>query len=269
MKNVHLIAACGVGMASLAGMLREKGFRVTGSDANVYPADEHAAREPRHPALQPVRGGEHPGGRRPGGRRQRDLARQPGSGRGRPARPADALDAPGGGGIFHRGAGIDRRGRHAREDDHLIAGGVVPLRAGGRPVVPDRRRPAELPRELPDREGAALRHRGRRVRHRLFRQGAEVPPLPSEGRPADQHRVRPRRHLPGPLPCPRVVPQARGDPAARRAARRVRRLRGRRRGGGRGAVPGGLLRDAGRRAREGRRGRHEAGRSGGRGRPEG
>jgi len=37
MKNVHLIAACGVGMASLAGMLMEKGFRVTGSDANVYP----------------------------------------------------------------------------------------------------------------------------------------------------------------------------------------------------------------------------------------
>ncbi len=37
MKNVHLIAACGVGMASLAGMLKEKGCRVTGSDANVYP----------------------------------------------------------------------------------------------------------------------------------------------------------------------------------------------------------------------------------------
>jgi len=37
MKNAHLIAACGVGMASLAGMLKEKGFRVTGSDANVYP----------------------------------------------------------------------------------------------------------------------------------------------------------------------------------------------------------------------------------------
>ena len=37
MKNVHLIAACGVGMASLAGMLKERGFRVTGSDANVYP----------------------------------------------------------------------------------------------------------------------------------------------------------------------------------------------------------------------------------------
>ncbi|HZW36433.1 MAG TPA: Mur ligase domain-containing protein, partial [Candidatus Deferrimicrobiaceae bacterium] len=37
MTNVHLIAACGVGMASLAGMLMEKGFRVTGSDADVYP----------------------------------------------------------------------------------------------------------------------------------------------------------------------------------------------------------------------------------------
>jgi UDP-N-acetylmuramate: L-alanyl-gamma-D-glutamyl-meso-diaminopimelate ligase len=37
LKNVHLIAACGVGMASLAGMLKEKGFRVTGSDVNVYP----------------------------------------------------------------------------------------------------------------------------------------------------------------------------------------------------------------------------------------
>ena len=37
MRNVHLIAACGVGMGSLAGMLKEKGFRVTGSDANVYP----------------------------------------------------------------------------------------------------------------------------------------------------------------------------------------------------------------------------------------
>ncbi|HEY7585628.1 MAG TPA: Mur ligase domain-containing protein [Candidatus Deferrimicrobiaceae bacterium] len=37
MSTVHLIAVCGVGMASLAGMLKEKGFRVTGSDANVYP----------------------------------------------------------------------------------------------------------------------------------------------------------------------------------------------------------------------------------------
>src|SRR5581483_8839107 len=36
-KHVHLIGICGTAMASLAGMLQERGFRVTGSDAAVYP----------------------------------------------------------------------------------------------------------------------------------------------------------------------------------------------------------------------------------------
>jgi UDP-N-acetylmuramate: L-alanyl-gamma-D-glutamyl-meso-diaminopimelate ligase len=36
-KTIHLIGICGTGMGALAGMLVEKGFRVTGSDANVYP----------------------------------------------------------------------------------------------------------------------------------------------------------------------------------------------------------------------------------------
>jgi UDP-N-acetylmuramate: L-alanyl-gamma-D-glutamyl-meso-diaminopimelate ligase len=36
-RHVHLIAIAGVGMASLAGMLREAGHHVTGSDAGVYP----------------------------------------------------------------------------------------------------------------------------------------------------------------------------------------------------------------------------------------
>jgi len=35
--HVHLIAVCGVGMASLAGLLKSQGYRVTGSDQNVYP----------------------------------------------------------------------------------------------------------------------------------------------------------------------------------------------------------------------------------------
>jgi UDP-N-acetylmuramate: L-alanyl-gamma-D-glutamyl-meso-diaminopimelate ligase len=34
---VHLIAACGVGMSALAGLLRAAGHQVTGSDENVYP----------------------------------------------------------------------------------------------------------------------------------------------------------------------------------------------------------------------------------------
>lgn len=35
--RVHLIAACGVGMSALAGLLRAAGHDVTGSDENVYP----------------------------------------------------------------------------------------------------------------------------------------------------------------------------------------------------------------------------------------
>ncbi len=36
-KHIHLIGICGTAMASLAGMLRERGLLVTGSDAAAYP----------------------------------------------------------------------------------------------------------------------------------------------------------------------------------------------------------------------------------------
>jgi len=36
-RRVHLIGICGTAMAALAGMLKEQGFLVSGSDANVYP----------------------------------------------------------------------------------------------------------------------------------------------------------------------------------------------------------------------------------------
>ena len=36
-KHIHLIGICGTAMASLAGMLEQRGFRVTGSDAASYP----------------------------------------------------------------------------------------------------------------------------------------------------------------------------------------------------------------------------------------
>jgi len=35
--HIHLIAICGTAMGTLAGMLKAKGFRVSGSDENVYP----------------------------------------------------------------------------------------------------------------------------------------------------------------------------------------------------------------------------------------
>src|SRR5437660_2735407 len=36
-NHIHLIGICGTAMASLAGMLKQRGFRVTGSDAAAYP----------------------------------------------------------------------------------------------------------------------------------------------------------------------------------------------------------------------------------------
>ena len=36
-KHIHLIGICGTAMASLAGMLQQRGFRITGSDAAAYP----------------------------------------------------------------------------------------------------------------------------------------------------------------------------------------------------------------------------------------
>ena len=36
-KKIHLIAACGTGMGTLACMLQEAGYEVSGSDQNVYP----------------------------------------------------------------------------------------------------------------------------------------------------------------------------------------------------------------------------------------
>ena len=36
-KHIHLIGICGTAMASLAGMLKARNFKVTGSDQNIYP----------------------------------------------------------------------------------------------------------------------------------------------------------------------------------------------------------------------------------------
>ncbi len=37
LRTIHLIGVCGTGMASLAGMLKTRGYRVTGSDQQAYP----------------------------------------------------------------------------------------------------------------------------------------------------------------------------------------------------------------------------------------
>jgi len=36
-RHIHFMGICGTGMGALAGMFKDSGFKVTGSDANVYP----------------------------------------------------------------------------------------------------------------------------------------------------------------------------------------------------------------------------------------
>ncbi len=40
-RHIHLMGICGTGMASLAGILKEKGYSVSGSDQNIYPPMSH------------------------------------------------------------------------------------------------------------------------------------------------------------------------------------------------------------------------------------
>jgi UDP-N-acetylmuramate: L-alanyl-gamma-D-glutamyl-meso-diaminopimelate ligase len=52
-KHVHLIGICGTAMASLAGMLKQRGFRVTGSDRAAYPPMSVFLEELGVPVAQP------------------------------------------------------------------------------------------------------------------------------------------------------------------------------------------------------------------------
>ncbi len=52
-KHIHLIGICGTAMASLAGMLKERGFHVTGSDAAAYPPMSDFLRGLGIPVAQP------------------------------------------------------------------------------------------------------------------------------------------------------------------------------------------------------------------------
>ncbi len=52
-KHIHLIGICGTAMASLAGMLKQRGFHVTGSDAAAYPPMSDFLRQLDIPVAQP------------------------------------------------------------------------------------------------------------------------------------------------------------------------------------------------------------------------
>jgi UDP-N-acetylmuramate: L-alanyl-gamma-D-glutamyl-meso-diaminopimelate ligase len=52
-EHVHLIGICGTAMASLAGLLKQRGFHVTGSDAAAYPPMSDLLRAMQIPVAEP------------------------------------------------------------------------------------------------------------------------------------------------------------------------------------------------------------------------
>lgn len=50
--HIHLMGICGTGMSSLAGMLKQEGFKITGSDQNIYPPISHLLQDLSIPVLQ-------------------------------------------------------------------------------------------------------------------------------------------------------------------------------------------------------------------------
>lgn len=52
LHHIHLMGICGTGMASLAGILKEQGYQVTGSDQDIYPPMSHFLEAQSIPVLE-------------------------------------------------------------------------------------------------------------------------------------------------------------------------------------------------------------------------
>ena len=55
LDHIHLMGICGTGMSSLAGMLKQRGFKITGSDQNIYPPISHFLEDLSIPVLEGYR----------------------------------------------------------------------------------------------------------------------------------------------------------------------------------------------------------------------
>ena len=220
--HVHILGICGTFMGGIAAIARAAGFRVTGSDRNVYPPMSTQLRAlgieliegyeaaQLTPAPDDDRGRQRHDARHAGDRGACSIAACPiRSG----PRVAGARRCCASAGCW-RWPARTARPRPARmlawilEDAGLSPGFLI----GG---VPEN---FGLSARLGER--AVLRHRGRRVRHRVLRQAREVRALPAAHAGAEQSRVRSRRHLSGPRRDRAPVPPS----GAHRAGQRPHRL---------------------------------------------
>ena len=200
-RRIHLVGVAGTGMGSFAGMLKAAGYEVTGSDENVYPPMSDMLKAWGIPALTPYRP-ENLDAAKPDlviiGNVIRRVNPEATAVRER-GLPQMSFPAALGSLFLKRAHSVVVAGTHGKtttsslmahvlvaagRDPSFLVGGVTQNYSGNYRVG----------------KGAALRRRGRRVRHRLLGQGLQVPPLPAAHRHPHQRGVRPRGHLPGPAP---------------------------------------------------------------------
>ncbi len=185
-------------MATLAAMLRHKGLDVRGSDQDVYPPMSEFLAAEGIPALTRLPARAHHRRHRHRHRRQRDFEGQPRARGGTGSEDPVLLAAGSHSRALPLERAFDRHRRHAREDDHHVAGGLGADRRRTGPVGADRRNRPELRRswfQLPDREGPRFRDRRRRVRQRVLRQDGQVSEVSAGHRGHQQRGIRSRGHL--------------------------------------------------------------------------
>ena len=203
--HIHILGICGTFMGGLAALAREAGHKVTGCDANVYPP---MSDQLRALGIELIDGY---------GTDQVALAPDlfvigNAVSRGNPLMEAILDDG------LPYVSGPQWLAEHVLEGRHVLAvagthgkttttamlawildqAGLEPgFLVGG--VPRNFGVSARLGKTARRRRRAhAVRHRGRRVRHRVLRQAQQVRPLPPAHGGAEQPRVRPRGHLPRP-----------------------------------------------------------------------
>jgi UDP-N-acetylmuramate: L-alanyl-gamma-D-glutamyl-meso-diaminopimelate ligase len=196
-RRVYLIGIGGTAMASLAGMLQQRGYEVAGSDEHVYPPMSTYLEQLGIPVLEGYTK-QHLETFRP------DLVviGNAAANTNVEAAATVELDLPYTSmpeAIYHlfiKGKhSIVVAGTHGKTTTTSLMAWL--LEAAGRdPSMVVGGIPLNFNQNFKLGDGAGLRHRRRRVQHRLLRQGTEVPALPREHVSAEQHRVRSRRHLP-------------------------------------------------------------------------
>jgi UDP-N-acetylmuramate-alanine ligase len=190
----HFTGICGTAMGAVAAAMKQRGFTVTGSDANVYPPMSDFLRGQGISIAEGYREENIPP--------DTDVVIIGNAiSRGNPEAEA-ALDRKL---LYHSLPEVMKEfflrgkrnfvvsGTHGKTTTSSMLAWLLARRPRSR--VHDRR-PAEKPRLRRAFHRLRIqRARRRRIRHRLLRQALEVPPLPARMRGHQQHRVRPRRYL--------------------------------------------------------------------------